>query len=207
MAKMAETTSHETYRDRARQDYEERRADGRLVPAQSTCTTLDEKSGKTVRLLFFKSDVFIMDIDSSINQFNVLWLNPQDPDSFPEGLMVALTEYSSRASENQELSSDAATPSRLRLQMQADALRPIAGLDEDDVEESTPDDTEIFSSETIEEAIQFLRLNVRTTYYVSFVVQMHFNFSCRLKIDCGWYFHISATSTHTASGVERNTTT
>ena len=49
MAKMAETTSKEKYRDRARQEYEERRADGRLIPAQRTCATLDEKSGKLVR--------------------------------------------------------------------------------------------------------------------------------------------------------------
>ena len=30
MAKMAEETSHRDYRDRARQEYEERRAEGRL---------------------------------------------------------------------------------------------------------------------------------------------------------------------------------
>lgn len=48
MAKMAEATSHESYRDRARQEYEERRDDGRLFPAQSTCVTLDEKAGKSV---------------------------------------------------------------------------------------------------------------------------------------------------------------
>lgn len=48
MAKMAEATSHETYRDRARQEYEERRAEGRLGPLQHTCAALDEKSGKTV---------------------------------------------------------------------------------------------------------------------------------------------------------------
>lgn len=51
MAKMAEATGHETYRDRARQDYEERRADGRLLPAQRTCVTLDEKLGKSVNCL------------------------------------------------------------------------------------------------------------------------------------------------------------
>lgn len=48
MAKMADTTSQETYRDRTRQEYEERRAEGRLGPAQRTCTSLDEQSGKTV---------------------------------------------------------------------------------------------------------------------------------------------------------------
>lgn len=48
MAKMADATSQETYRDRTRQEYEERRAEGRLGPVQRTCTSLDEQSGKTV---------------------------------------------------------------------------------------------------------------------------------------------------------------
>jgi len=139
MAKMAEATSQQTYRDRARQDYEERRADGRLVPAQRTCATLDEKSGKT---------------------FNILWLNPQNPDSFPEGLLDALTDHSSGALPNQKHTEES-SQSRLRRQMQADALRPVAsGLDEDDLEESRHV-MEIFTSETIEEAIQFLRLNAQ----------------------------------------------
>jgi len=57
MAKMAEVTSHETYRDRTRQEYEERRADGRLIPAQRTCETLDDKSGKSVR--YFKARILV----------------------------------------------------------------------------------------------------------------------------------------------------
>ena len=52
MAKMAEAAGHENYRDRARQEYEERRDDGRLFPAQRTCVTLDEKAGKSVRNSF-----------------------------------------------------------------------------------------------------------------------------------------------------------
>jgi len=62
MAKMAEVTGQETYRDRARQEYEERRADGRLIPAQRTCETLDEKSGTTARL-FWDSLSFSIDAD------------------------------------------------------------------------------------------------------------------------------------------------
>lgn len=49
MAKMAEGGNHADFRDRARQDYEERRAEGRLIPAQNTCSTLDEKAGREVR--------------------------------------------------------------------------------------------------------------------------------------------------------------
>jgi len=48
MAKMAEDAGKESFRDFARREYEERRAEGRLVPAQRTCTTLDETAGITV---------------------------------------------------------------------------------------------------------------------------------------------------------------
>ncbi|KAJ3001072.1 hypothetical protein NUW54_g6665 [Trametes sanguinea] len=52
MAKMAEERDHLSFRDRARQEYEERRAVGRLAPAQRTCATLDEKAGIQVRTIF-----------------------------------------------------------------------------------------------------------------------------------------------------------
>ena len=48
MAKMVEHRKQEDFRDRARQEYEERRAEGRLGPAQRTCVTLDEKAGREV---------------------------------------------------------------------------------------------------------------------------------------------------------------
>lgn len=44
----AEEEAHGSFRDRARQEYEERRADGRLTSATRTCVTLDEKAGKAV---------------------------------------------------------------------------------------------------------------------------------------------------------------
>lgn len=37
-----------SYRERARQEYEERRAEGRLVTATQTCITFDEKADKAV---------------------------------------------------------------------------------------------------------------------------------------------------------------
>ena len=52
MAKMAEDRAQGSFRDRARQEYEERRAAGRLHPAQRTCATLDEKAGIQVRFHF-----------------------------------------------------------------------------------------------------------------------------------------------------------
>ena len=51
MAKMREISSRDTFRDRTRQEYEERRAEGRLISAQRTCITLDEKADISVRLL------------------------------------------------------------------------------------------------------------------------------------------------------------
>ena len=49
MARMAEDRSHADFRDRARTEYEERRAEKQLGPAQRTCATLDEKAGREVR--------------------------------------------------------------------------------------------------------------------------------------------------------------
>lgn len=51
MAKMAEDASKENFRDFARREYEERRAEGRLTPAQRTCATLDEMAGITVSVI------------------------------------------------------------------------------------------------------------------------------------------------------------
>lgn len=49
MVKIAEDRDDSLeFRDRARQEYEERRAEGRLAPAQRTCATLDEKAGRGV---------------------------------------------------------------------------------------------------------------------------------------------------------------
>lgn len=50
-AKVDEETSKESFRDRTRREFEQKRAENRLVPAQNTCVTLDEKAGKQVRSL------------------------------------------------------------------------------------------------------------------------------------------------------------
>jgi hypothetical protein len=57
MAKMADEAIHHDFRDRARQDYEERRAEGKLSPAQRTCVTLDEKAGKSVRFMIYSCEL------------------------------------------------------------------------------------------------------------------------------------------------------
>jgi len=152
MVKMAEDMGHRDFRDRARDEYNNRRAEGRLGPAQRTCSTLDEQMGKS---------------------FNVLWLNPSNPNSFPPGLIDALTLHSNVAILPENQGDNIQT--RLRRQMQADALQPISGNDEDDGEASeglsaktqsssvgVVQAEDQFSSEILEEATQFLRLQVRS---------------------------------------------
>ncbi|KAI0663047.1 hypothetical protein C8Q70DRAFT_931046 [Cubamyces menziesii] len=143
MAKMAEEREHVSFRDRARAEYEERRAVGRLAPAQRTCATLDEKAGI---------------------QFNVLWLNPEHPETFPDGLLDALDDPALVAS-IQRQRADHSIEGRLRAKMQADALRPLkSSLDDVDAsadDEKTEARTSPYSEEELEEALQFLRLNPR----------------------------------------------
>jgi hypothetical protein len=97
-----------------------------------------------------------------VTQFNVLWLNPRDINTFPEGLMDALDDHTSAPmlllSQHDNKNTD--IESRLRQQMQADALRPMSsGMDDDPGKAALP--THDWSSDTIQEAIQYLRLNVR----------------------------------------------
>ncbi|KAI0829450.1 hypothetical protein BC628DRAFT_1314988 [Trametes gibbosa] len=146
MAKMAEDRDHASFRDRARQEYEERRAAGRLAPAQRTCATLDEKSGI---------------------EFNVLWLNPEHPETFPDGLLDALDDPALTAA-IQRQRPDHSLEGRLRARMQADALRPLASaLDDVDAEDDPSGATKgelrkvPYAEEELQETLQFLRLNPR----------------------------------------------
>ncbi|KAJ7068108.1 hypothetical protein C8F01DRAFT_1078710 [Mycena amicta] len=135
MARMADNTRNLDFRDRARQEYEERRAEGRLAPAQRTCVSLDEKAGKA---------------------FNALWVNPREPDTFPPGLIDALNTFgiSSETGPHHKLDGIEA---RLRSQMAADALQPLGDLS-DDGNSATPHIEQQFPSEVLEETAQFLRL-------------------------------------------------
>ncbi|KAI0049562.1 hypothetical protein FA95DRAFT_1488802 [Auriscalpium vulgare] len=131
VAKAEEQDSRESFRDRARREFEQRRAEGRLVPAQRTCANLDEQAGKT---------------------FNVYWLNPTNTDTFPDGLLDALEIVPPAAN---------STPAQqLRAQMRADALTSLEpDLDDPDATGGSAN-TEViqFTPETVEEAVQFLRL-------------------------------------------------
>ncbi len=81
----------------------------------------------------------------TVPQFNVLWLNPQDPDTFPAGLIDALALHA-----NLELQPHPFEPeeARLRRQMQADSLSSAS----EDVIDPEP------YSDILEEVVHFLRL-------------------------------------------------
>ncbi|THH33774.1 hypothetical protein EUX98_g412 [Antrodiella citrinella] len=144
MAKMAEAHDHSSFRDRARQEYQDRQAEGRLGPAQRTCASLDEKAGR---------------------KFNVLSLNPENPDTFPEGLIDVLggEVLSTRLD---QLRSHGSIEGRLRAKMQADALQPLkpsSELDDDDDSEALrPHGSKVpYSEEDLEECTAFLRLSAK----------------------------------------------
>jgi hypothetical protein len=48
VAKATEEADKLSFRDRSRREFEQRRAEARLGPAQQTCATLDERAGKEV---------------------------------------------------------------------------------------------------------------------------------------------------------------
>ncbi|KAM5535641.1 hypothetical protein V8D89_010628 [Ganoderma adspersum] len=143
MARMADERTHASFRDRARQEYEERRASGRLHPAQRTCATLDEKA----------------DI-----QFNVLWLNPESPETFPDGLLDALDDPA-LVTAIQQRQAGHSLEGRLRAKMQAEALRPLKSTLEDLEDEGGIEKAELrkspYSEEELQEAVQFLRLGTQ----------------------------------------------
>jgi hypothetical protein len=142
-----------------------------------------------------------------IMQFNVLWLNPRDIHTFPEGLMDALDDHTSGPmlllSQHDNKNTD--IESRLRQQMQADALRPMSsGMDDDPGKAALP--THDWSSDTIQEAIQYLRLNV-CVVIASREQSISYHKRGRHETDYIYCFRIYATATHIVSGAERNTTT
>ncbi|KAH9007066.1 hypothetical protein EDB86DRAFT_3231551 [Lactarius hatsudake] len=134
-AKVAEEADKESFRDRTRREFEQRRAEARLAPAQVTCASLDERAGK---------------------EFNVFWLNPTNPESFPAGLMEALSETVAPAWRWRGDGS-ISIEERLRTQMQADMLVPLD--DDGDPPKDADPKTAPWAPETIEEAAQFLYLN------------------------------------------------
>lgn len=144
------------------------------APAQRSCLTLDEKSDKTVsRLVFAPSGD---DETDHLYQLNVLWLNPNNPETFPSGLIEALAlhheQYVRAATAGETIQE------RLRKQMEADTLSTPT---ERDIEVEEDEDSGVrmtvpvnsdkdkkqaielhqeYDPDFLEEAVQFLRLQV-----------------------------------------------
>ena len=96
-------------------------------------------------------------------QFNVFWLNASNHETFPPGLVDALAIHAGSTVAVVDSNLTDTIQSRLRKQMQAEALQPISNNVEDDVEplSSAIPPVDQFSNEFLEEAVQFLRLQVR----------------------------------------------
>jgi hypothetical protein len=104
-----------------------------------------------------------------VRQFNALWLDPINRDTFPVGLWDAVASTTAAAVPAWH---ERSTEERLREQMQADALQPLDDDDDADADaaaaaERSPKNTDLNSEvhlppKMIEQAAQFLRLNVST---------------------------------------------
>ncbi|KZW03869.1 RNA-binding domain-containing protein [Exidia glandulosa HHB12029] len=152
VARVADDGEREDFRVRARSDWEDRRAEGRLASARRTCLTLDEKAGK---------------------DFNVIWLDPRAPASFPAGLLDALEtdgvnlpelpdadDNDNRPDVEETGIPTAALAMRLRREMRAYKLS--SGEDPDDTaldSEATAPQPLTFSPETISDATKFLMMS------------------------------------------------
>lgn len=99
----------------------------------------------------------------------MLWLNPNNHDTFPKGLIDALSAFSNLVVMPEQRAES--IQSQLKKQMQADALQPVHPADEDDEQEdllgrssaamkSSVSNEDQYSRELLEEATQFLRLQV-----------------------------------------------
>ncbi|PAV20727.1 hypothetical protein PNOK_0335400 [Pyrrhoderma noxium] len=175
-ARIEEQSTHDTFRSRTREAFEERRALGRLSAARRTLLSLDEKAGI---------------------QFNFLSLDPTDLTDLPPELLEVLSDSLNQvagiisldqvnAQPNNpvdKLKMEQAESERLRKQMQADALQPVPDLEPDEDEgamvthgsgngvinnvkagERPKQGTELplsLSDEDIDEARAFLMLNAR----------------------------------------------
>lgn len=133
-----------------------------------------------------------------------MWLNPNNPNTFPQGLIDALSAHDT--SNLALIANDAgeSVQSRLRKQMQADSLQPIH-----DDEELTANKKSLipaedqYGPEILEEATHFLRLQVWSFYCTKPYLFIYF--SLRLKTDFTWCSLISGTNMHTVSGVVSGT--
>ncbi|KAF8313044.1 hypothetical protein DL93DRAFT_2059484 [Clavulina sp. PMI_390] len=152
-----ENETAEQFRERTRLEYEDRRAEARLTAATRTCVSLDEKKGGM--------------------RFNVLWLNPKNPNSCPPELLEAFTREAALDDMTSRMEG-ASYAAKLRDQMRRDALQQANDDGEDSfvgrpfssnrkgTDDGEPDyDADIssleFTSEQVAEAREFLNLSAK----------------------------------------------
>jgi hypothetical protein len=106
-----------------------------------------------------------------VPQFNVFWLDPINPDTFPAGLLDAVTPSTAAVATAPGWSGrdeERSVEERLREQMRADALQSLDDDDDDnEAVTSSPKNADLnreshlpLTRELIEDAAQFLCLNV-----------------------------------------------
>ena len=102
----------------------------------------------------------------------MLWVNPNNADTFPEGLLDAIDDPTLVASVQRTRAGDS-IEGRLRDQMHADALRPLSSTLED--VEGKEDTATLartpYNEEELQEVMQFLRLGV--SLLLPFVIYLH----------------------------------
>jgi hypothetical protein len=141
-------------------------------------------------------------------QFNVLWLDPDDPESFPKGLIDALEQQTPvlKIQHSGREYRKSSIETRLRMQMQEDALQPLSiTLDDDTDSELRKTTGQDYTSDTIQEAAGFIRLDVCAMSPLKYACLT--SWSCRHQIDWHCCLRIYATSMLTAFGAGPNTAT
>ncbi len=96
----------------------------------------------------------------------MLWLNPNNPETFPEGFLDELDDPELVLS-LQKRQPDGSIEGRLKARMQADALQPLPSLEDDTPTASKKAERRpiSYSEEDVKEAVQFLRLNVSIFHF------------------------------------------
>lgn len=117
-------------------------------------------------------------------QFNVFWLDPEAPESFPRGLLDAMEDDAytlAPLAVRQRALHD--IQARTRLDMEASALQPMQPLDVIDEDNSTSKNPgtleDSYDEETVGRTGNFLRLPVRTAALVDEYPLMHHLVGCR----------------------------
>ncbi|KAF9779482.1 hypothetical protein BJ322DRAFT_1101710 [Thelephora terrestris] len=184
IARQSEALSADEFRDRARKEYEDRRAEGKLRHARATCVNLDTKA----------------DI-----KFNRFWVDPENPESFPPGLLESLEELwssssllvpasgSSGTTKSGQGGPDAGAADRLKAKMQADALQPLnagpVGGEDDErplrmgtgVDPEGKDHAEtVAAPQRLEQVLEYLR----NTYHYCFWCGTQYLSVEELEADC-----------------------